>query len=315
MALSRSLSFAALLPVSLAVMSCDAETTNDDGKVEDPVDTAVETAEYIAYTTPDFTVPTGDSFTCFYTKYTTEAELAIIAGDGVQGPGGHHILAYYAEDARPVGYHACEDQEMVNLKQIAGSAGDGGQVLGLPAGLAVRVPKGKQLVVQAHYINTSGAEMKVHDTVKIVKGTGAQVKEFVNYLVTNDEGFEIAPNTPFAHTTECTLERDFQMAINVPHMHELGAHFTLDVVGVDGNVRDHLVDTDWQPSYASHPPIGAYDMSAPYLLKKGEKLRQTCAWQNSTTDPVIFPREMCLTFFYYWPGEGDLECDMKPVAP
>ncbi len=29
---------------------------------------------------------------------------------------------------------------------------------------------------------------------------------------------------------------------------------------------------------------------------------------------MIFPREMCLAFFFYWPGGGDIDCKMVPVA-
>lgn len=315
MALPRLALLAAFVPLAASLASCDTDTTTDDGTQGDPLDTAVETASEVRYTTPEFVVPPGDSFTCFYTNFTTTEDMAIVSGDGIQGPGGHHIIAYFAEEARPVGHHTCEDQEMVNLNQIAGSAGDGGQVLGLPEGLAIKVPKGKQIVVQAHYINTSGADETVHDTVKIIKGDPAKVKSFVNYFVTDDEGFEIAPNAPLVRQTECTIDKDYQMAIALPHMHELGEHFSLEVIGVDGKVRDHLIDTDWQLSFTSHPPVQSWGMDTPYLLKKGEKLRQTCTWQNSTTDPVIFPREMCLAFFYYWPGEADLDCNMVPVTP
>lgn len=278
MQLSRLAWFAALVPLAGALASCDEATPDDDGKVEEPaLDSSTETADSISYTTPEFVIPPGDGFTCFYTKYTTTEELAIVSGDGLQGQGGHHIIAYYAEEPRAVGYHTCDDAEMVNLNQIAGSAGDGGQVLALPEGLAIKVPAGKQLVVQAHYINTTGADEKVHDTVKIVKGNPADVKAFVNYFVTNDDGFEIAPNAPLVRETECTIGEDYQMALALPHMHELGKHFTLDVVGVDGVVRDHLIDTEWQLSFTSHPPVQAWEMDKPYLLKKGESCARSAS--------------------------------------
>lgn len=299
----------------LGLVACKTDPVADDGKTPDPtIDTVVEAPDGITITTPEFTVPPGDSFTCFYMDYETAEELVIVNGDGKQGPGGHHIIAYFTDDPRPVGHHICDDAEMTNLNQISGNAGDGGKVLGLPEGLAIKVPKGKQIAVQAHYINTSGADMVVHDWVKIVKGDPAKVKSYVNYLVTNDDGFEIPPNAPLERETECTLEQDFQMAIALPHMHELGEHYHLEVVGLDGQVRDTLIDTDWELSYTSHPPMKSFEMAAPYVLKKGEKLRQKCTWDNATVDPVIFPREMCLSFFYYWPGGGDLECKMVPVA-
>ena len=301
---------------ALLVASCGTDTAStDDGskETEPPPGSVVDNAEGVTFYTPEFEVPPGDSFTCFFLDYKTAEELTIIGGDGIQGPGGHHIIAYYAETPREVGFHPCVDAEMVNLNQISGSAGDGGQVLTLPEGLALDVPADKQIVLQAHYINTSGATEKVRDWAKIVKGDPAKIKAYVNYLVTDDEGFEIEPNAPLKRTSECVLDRDYQIALDVPHMHEYGSHFKLEILDEAKQLLDTPIDTAWQPSYTSHPPVATYPTESPYVLKKGQTIRQTCEWQNTTNDPMIFPREMCIGFFYYWPGNGDLVCDMKPV--
>jgi len=273
----------------------------------------VDDASGVTVYTPEFDVPPGDSFTCINMDYKTAEELSVVGGDGKQGPGGHHIIVYYATDERTPGVHPCDDAEMVNLNQISGSAGDGGQVLTLPEGLAIKVPVGKQFVVQAHYINITGETEHVRDWAKIVKGDPAKINAYVNYFVTNDDGFQIPAASKYTRTSECTVDRDFQMAIVVPHMHELGEHFKLEVLDEQGVHVDTPVDTDWQPSYTSHPPIGVYPIDTPYLLKKGQKLRQSCSWDNTSANPTLFPREMCLTFFYYWPGDGDLDCTMVPT--
>lgn len=306
----------ALAASALVVSSCSTESKPDDGgndTKEPPPGSVVEDADAITFYTPEFEVPPGDSFTCVYLDYSTKEELTIIGGDGIQGKGGHHIIAYYANSPREVGLHTCEDAEMVNLNQISGSAGDGGQVLKLPEGIALKVPAGKQIVLQAHYINTSGETYKTRDWASIAKGDPAKVTAYANYFVTDDEAWEIAPNSPTKHTSVCKLDRDFQVALDLPHMHEFGKHFTMEVLDENDNVIDTPIDTDWQPLYTSHPPINAYTVGEPYMLKKGQKLRQTCEWQNSTSDPMVFPREMCVGFFYYWPGDGDLDCDMQPV--
>jgi hypothetical protein len=299
--------------LSLAVLSCGSDESPNNPP-EELVNTVVVEADGITVYSPEFEVPAGDSFTCIYMDYETESDMAIISGDGVQEEGGHHIIAYYADSPREPGVHLCDDEEMTNLNQIAGSAGDGGQVLELPEGLALNVPAGKQLVLQAHYINTSGGSRKVKDWVKIIAGDPAEVKEFANYFVTNDEGFQLEPNAPLTRTTECEVEEDFQIALALPHMHELGEHFLIEHLDADGNVKETLFDTDWQLSFGSHPPIRTWEMSEPYLLKKGDRLRQRCDWNNSSADTVLFPVEMCLTFFYYWPGKEDLICDMVPVV-
>ncbi len=309
------INFALAIATSL-LASCGRESTGDGGKTpaEPAPGSVVDAADGITFYTPEFEVPTGDSFTCIYTSYSTSEELTIVNGDGKQGAGGHHIIAYFADQPREPGVHKCADEEMTNLNQIAGSAGDGGQVLGLPEGLALKVPADKQIVLQAHYINTSGKAHTTRDWAKISKGDPSKVKSFVNYFVTNDDAFQLEPNAPMKRTSDCLVDQDFQIALGLPHMHELGKHFKLDLLDEKGTLVETLIDTDWQASYASHPPVQTWPMSAPRLFKKGQRLRQTCEWDNSTTDPVLFPREMCLSFFYYWPGNGDLNCKMTPVT-
>lgn len=312
----RALPIAAGLLLAGSALSCSVDKTSPAPTNTEPAPgSVVESADGVTFYTPEFDVPPGDSFTCIYMDYKTAKDLSIVSGDGQQGDGGHHILAMYADDPRPVGVHACTDDDMINLTQIAGSAGkEGKQVLALPTGLALHVPAGKQIVLQAHYINTTGATHKTRDVAKIVSVDPSTVKSYVNYYVTNDDGFEIPANAPLKRVADCKIDQDYQIALTLPHMHELGKHYKLEVLDEKGALVDTVIDTDWQPSYTSHPPVTNYTMEAPYLLKKGQTLRQTCEWDNSTTDPVIFPREMCLAFFYYWPGNGDIACNMTAVT-
>ncbi len=303
----------ALALSTLALGSCTADDTDTSGETG-LVNTVVEEADGITAYSPEFEVPPGDSFTCIYFDYKTTREMSVISGDGLQGKGGHHVLIYYADTPREPGVHTCTDEEMTNLHQVSGSAGEGGtQVLALPDGLALKVPPGKQLVMEAHYINSTDASYKVKDWAKIVEGDASKVKDYVNYFVTNDEAFELSPSAATKRVSECTATRDFQMALALPHMHELGSHFTLEHFDAAGETLGKLIDVKWALSFISHPPALTWDMTTPYMIKKGEKLRQTCEWNNSTTNPVIFPREMCVAFFYYWPGDGDIQCEMVEI--
>ncbi len=311
----RARHFVLALALGAAATSCgeDSEKQPSNEPQYEP-NKVYEEADGIVFTTEEFEIPVGDSFTCFYTNHITEEELSIIGADGLQGNGGHHILAYYAEEPREPGYHPCTDTDMVNLHQVAGNAGEGGQVLNLPDGLALKVPAGKQIVLEAHYINETGKPYRAFDWVKLVKGDPAKIQHYVNYLVTIDEAFEIPPNAPLKRVTECTLDRDFNVALSLGHMHELGSAFKLEVLDEAGTLIDAPLDHKWTPSYTSHPPINTYEIPTPYVLKKGQRIRQTCEWNNSTASPVIFPREMCIGFFYYWPGEGDLTCETVEVG-
>jgi hypothetical protein len=264
--------------------------------------------------TGEFTVGIGDSFTCFYTDVFTDRELSVTGAAGGQGNGGHHIIAYYADTPRPVGNHPCTDEEMANLRQIAGSAGDGGAgPLSLGEGLAIKVPVGKQLVMQAHYINTTDAPEVVDDWVTLQLAKPEEVFSYVNYFVTNDDTFEIPPTAAYTHTTYCTLDRDLDVILTLGHMHEVGEHYQLEIVDAPAGAAaaPQVLRSDaWEPLFTSHPPMTRYPVTAPLHLAAGTRLKQTCDWSNTGDHTVLFPREMCLSFMYYFPGDGDLVCDM-----
>lgn len=285
--------------VSVALASC----ASDDGG--DP-------STQPSFSTGAFEVPVGDSFTCFYTDVYSQTELSVNGALGEQGPGGHHILVYYADTPRPVGHHPCTNEEMVNLHQISGASGAGNLEvpLELRDGLALKIPPGKQFAIQAHYINTTDEPLMVEDTVTLRTMDPATVRAYVNYFVTNDQGFEIPAGAAYSHTSYCTVERDLDIAVSLGHMHEDGARYQLDVVDATGAVVRNLRDDAWQASFASHPPITYYSPDAPLHLAAGTRLRQICDWDNRTASPLLFPREMCLSFNYYFPGTGeDITCN------
>src|SRR5262249_12794980 len=158
---------------------------------------------------------------------------------------------YWTDQTRDPGHHECSDSEMVSWHQIAGGSGKGqageGSVLGLPDGLAIKVPEGKQLVLQAHYINTTGKAMTVNDGVALELLDPAEVKAYVNYFVTLDDGFKIPPSSKVTRTTVGVADRDYDMVVVLGHMHELGRHYTLETIDDKGARIEAIRDDEWLP--------------------------------------------------------------------
>lgn len=266
------------------------------------------------FSTGKFTIQPGDTFECFYTDTITDRQLNVNAAKGVQGPGGHHLTVYYTDQKVPVGHHTCTDQEMVALHQIAG-AGDGKEgIIGLPAGYATKVPPGKQLVVQAHYIRTESTPAEVEDVIELVTIADEDVIQFANGFVMNDATFNLEPHSRKKSTTDCVMPRDFDLLLLLGHMHEWGAHYKLERVDEKGKPTEMLYETDWDPVYASHPPVTSYDPKKPLHLAKGTRIRQTCEWNNVEDHDMAFPREMCVMFSYYIPDDGFIICDTEKAV-
>lgn len=293
-----------LLSSALALGGCSSDGEGPSGDDSEEPTLTFETEEY--------EIGTGDVFECFYTNTITDRELDVYEAIGQQGPGGHHVMVFYTSDIHEPEHHPCVDSEMVNWNMVAGAAGYGDEGLRLRDNLSNRVPKGVQLVLQAHYINTTPTPYKTRDAVTLKLRKPGETRDYVNYFAVFDGNFTIPPQTKYESRTRCTVEEDLQMVLSLGHMHEGGRRYRLEMLGDDGSVKKVLRDDTWSPEYTSHPPIDHYSVSAPLLLPKGTVLRQTCEWENDGAKPLQFPTEMCVGFFYYFPGTGDKVCAALP---
>lgn len=277
--------------------------------------TASITATALKATTGTLTIPPGDSFECFYTGLTTDKEYSVVNAFGKQGPGGHHITVYYNQ-GRPqeVGHHPCTDEEMINWRMVAGANDEnvenpsGEPAIELPPGLATKVAAGHQIVMQIHYINATEKTYKVNDEVTVNFVEPSKVKAYANYTVINGASFEIPAQQRMTYTTTCTMKQDYNVVLLLGHMHDYGKHFKLEQIDANNKLVDLIYEKDWVPAYASHPPLLLNTMEKPRVIPKGTRFRQTCEWDNTTNASIRFPREMCITFIYYFPDAGDQEC-------
>jgi hypothetical protein len=316
-----SWSGAAALPLLLAACGAPSTTTmmmpppvNMDPVSKDP--TGVMTATDIEVTTGEFTVPPGDSFECFYSPLITDHEVSVANAEGMQAAGGHHVTVYYTTIKKDVQHHPCIDSEMAEWNQVGAANGSGinsGEgAVSLPPGAALKIPAGVQIVTQFHYINATTKTLTTNDEVKVHIVDPATVKQYVNLQALNDTSWQLPPQQMFEHSSTCTLNKDINAIIMIGHMHELGKHYKLEQL--DANDQPVLTyEYDWQPSYASHPPLKTWGLDNALLLKKGTKFRMTCRWDNTTTDTVGFPREMCIGVMFYFPDQGMDVCDTTPL--
>jgi hypothetical protein len=294
MALLRLCSFVLIA----AVAACGGGDTGDDDVDENEL--TLETGEYL--------VPSGDSFECFYTDVITDRELAVLRATGDQGGnGGHHITVYYTDTVQEVGHHPCDDFEMTMWHQVGGageSNNDPDFSLDLPAGLATRVPAGKQMVLQSHYINT-GEPAMANDFITLHLGAPTEVEAYVNQFVVIDVGFQVPAGQGLESITTCTVPSEVAVVTLLGHMHEWGTYYKLEIIDDQDQTMDMLYETVWDPSYSSHPPVNHYTKEAPLVLAAGTRIRQTCQWQNTEFEDLLFPREMCLSYSLFFPDPGD----------
>lgn len=291
-----------VLACAAASSSCGEESKPDDENEPD---------NSLTVTLPEFAITPGETFQCFYSDVITDKEMSVIGANGKQVEGGHHLSLYYVDNQREPGMEECTSAEMLDWHFVVGAGGEANSAsqLALPEGLAFKIPAGKQLMVQAHYINVSGAEMTANDWIKLDLVDPSLVEDYAADFVIDDDSFEIEPHAEYTTTMTCEVPQDVQLTLLLGHMHEQGAHFTLEKVDETGKQLELIYDEDWLPQYASHPPMLSYTKKDPFVLTKGTRLRQTCSWKNETDKKLLFPTEMCIGFGYYFPGTDRVMCE------
>lgn len=266
----------------------------------------------------EFVVDAGDTETCFSTGFVTDREYAIGAAAGLQGEGGHHITVYWTTDMTEYAPRPCTEADMLSWNFIAGTGGEPG--LGddqsPPDGLAFRVPAGVHIVVQSHYINASGSAQRVRDVLEVELVPPETLVAFAAMFAFNDGTFEVPPHARYRRVSECTMAESRSLVLLLGHMHDNGRNLSIEILRADGLTTETLYDHAWQSSYTAHPPVVRWPIDAPLELRPGDRVRQTCEWENVSSDPLVFPIEMCATVAYYFPdvGEGSIGCAPTVVS-
>src|SRR5262249_3728585 len=135
---------------------------------------------------------------------------------------------------------------------------------------------------------------------------------YINFWVINDDTFNVAPMSTGKTVSTCTFPQDLKTVIMLGHMHAYGTHYTLERVDAQGKVLETVYDKAWQELYMSHPPFITGTLDAPLDIPAGTIYRQTCQWNNTTPNPLVFPTEMCIAFGFYYPDNGWVYCDVQP---
>ncbi len=248
--------------------------------------------------TPEVTIGAGqEKMYCYY--ITVPNELAMDYLVGLQGGGGHHMSLMTTSVPRPAGtIEDCTSAEsnaplrwFVLITQS------------LPAGYAVDVPAGQQLVVQFHYINALDTPILVRDVARFHLVDPTTVATWVATMVSSYLDFSIPPGVPTSVTWDCALDEDRQLLELFGHMHELGLRMEIDI---DGGAQ-YIADP-WQSGFRDTPPATTF-FGAPISLAAGTMFHSTCAWLNGGTNTVVYPSEMCLTFAYLGGSKTPAQCN------
>jgi hypothetical protein len=237
--------------------------------------------------------PGTDNEICTWTDKFLDEVTDVRATHGFQSePGGHHTVLYYTTFTQPPGTtRECTETDMASFRFITGNDG-AGAANEAPGNLVYRIPKGAQLVLNHHYLNT---------TDQVLRGQAAMNVKFAdpgNYTPSGSTAFldtniHVQEGLSTFEST-CTIDRTMKMWFLIPHMHRWGTHMNVDLIR--GDQTESLFDVPWDESYTFHPPELRKDPAEPMTLVPGDQMRIKCQWNNDSGKVLDFGFEMCVAF-------------------
>lgn len=300
--------FFAILVLGL-VLPLAACSGDDDGgallfDVPDPPAGGIQIAS------PTFTVPgSSEVFMCMRIPYEVTEDLFIQSILGYQADGGHHSLIYYVDANSPneEAPHECNELDMADLRFVGVGTGYG-HGIAMPPGKALRVPAGKRIFIQSHYVNLEADERLVQDVLNLELTPADEVDQILGSFANVDLTFELPPGEETTRVLECSPPHEIKVPWLLPHMHEWGSHFKLEVEFA-GGTTEVIYDGGWDAALRDDFPI--LDQEPHLTIGPDDIIRTTCTWQNTEQETMLFPKEMCASFMVYYPSEtgGMLVCD------
>ena len=188
--------------------------------------------EWQTIITGDWTLDPGtESYTCV--RKTVDEDLVISAFDAIIPLGTHHTLLTVGDPNADDGITPCTAADNFPLS-IFGS-GVGTNSLEMPAGVAVKVEKGKQLLLNLHLFNTgtdplsgtSGTRVKVMDP--------AQVENYAEGILAGTVNLDLPPHQTTVSTGYCAMSHDVTLFAVAPHMHQHATKFDSNIQAASGN--------------------------------------------------------------------------------
>jgi len=315
-----------LVAISLSCAACgsdskDGTTTGANGAPSpgkktslDAFDPPPVSAGYTRIVSPTVhdVGPGGDVTYCQYVMAPLDRDQDVIDVQGYQSKFGHHAVAfsYTPADGEEIGSNLpCMGTEFSAPGDGGAPAtGQQGSFLGatraadvsksassLPDGVAFRLPKGQGVMLNVHYLNTSEDTIDGNAVVDLKFADTDPTRKIAALFTNLNLGFNLSPDSPTTSTVDCVAKSDVQFIMMTNHMHEFGTSATTEVkrAGTDSFEMAHD-DATWTYDMQFNPDYTRWTIDSPFVIHTGDTIRTTCNWNNTTSNTLTFPREMCL---------------------
>jgi hypothetical protein len=222
----------------------------------------------------------------------------------VAPPGTHHtVLMIGARDGED-GVTECTS---ALTKPAIYASGVGTQALDLPAGTAVHVRSGQQLLLNLHLFNASDAPITGTSGIDVLTVEPGDVqREAGVVLIGKAQGLAIPPNAS-TQTGRCTTPSGASVIAIAPHMHMLGRHMKVSYADANSGGVRMLHDLPYSFDEQRFALI-----SPEQVTSAGGRITVECSYFNHTGQTVYFgessTEEMCYALAFVSPPPRAEQC-------
>jgi hypothetical protein len=274
-------------------------------------------AGYTRYVTPTIhdLHPGDDEMFCQWVAPPVDHDRQIIDTGGFQSVGGHHVVLYATSEVEAVGTsRICTTRDMLTVNFVGAVGAEGVSSAKLPDGMAFTVPAGFALMTNTHYFNATDNTIDGQSVIDVEYADPSVHLPGASQVAVNNDGFTIPPGGLFTYDAYCTAQATYRFFMWGNHMHEWGAHTMSEVLRAGSSRRDLMAQDDaWTKDKTFNPAWVRWDPSTPFVVNAGDTFHVSCTWNNTTSDPLMFPIEMCVSTGFTLEEMPMAICDGKPM--
>jgi hypothetical protein len=256
----------------------------------------------VTFTSSPFSVEAGSERTvCTYVRGENTEALDAVRMQAAQTEGGHHVIVYVVDHPIDLEPHDCPQGGQPDWSQVLASQ-DVGQETTFPPGVGFAIEPQQQYVIETHYINTSSSPKEgVTSSFSLGFAASGTVSQHAAPYFFGTQNIALTPGAKGQSGSFCSPPDDMTLLTMFGHEHRLGTGIQVGLTRAGGAEEPLYESSDWHASPITHFEGGL-------ALGTADSLRVGCDWQNTGTDTVMFPHEMCYAIGMYYPARGTLMC-------
>jgi hypothetical protein len=260
--------------------------------------------------------PGSDQMFCQWVAPPSDQAQNVLSVQGSQGPAGHHATLYANSKIEAVGTtRPCSDDDMLTVTFLGAVGGEGtaGPAVNLPDGMVFQMPQGQALMANTHYINLADHAVDGHSVLDVKFAAPDPNLIVAGSFAINYSGFQIPPNSEYSVDVQCTVNQTFSFVMFSNHMHRHGSRVFTEVNRTAGATEMISQDDTWTTEGAFNPPFVRWTKDTPFVINAGDTLHERCTWQNTTSETLAFPTEMCVGVGYSLESGPQYICSATPM--